>query len=135
MRIVTIIILFLLSISPVWLNMYSPRLYRIHWDIGNYKQELVNKAYELWWMRFVLMIDCENVLRDYHAIWDQWRAHWLCQMNTRRHKLPSQYYTDPMYQVEYCYKKFIWWTKFYWPSRKSNWVRCSKYSRSHFSFY
>lgn len=54
------------------------------------------------------------------------KSFWLCQMHYSFHKadvyenLPysrikeSKYLSDRKYQIETCYKKYVWWTKFYW---------------------
>jgi len=96
------------------------------------KQKMVAYAYKLWWMDFVKLIECENWNRNIKAVWDSWKAFWLCQMNTNYHKLPTEYKTNWVVQVEYCYKKRKSWTKFYWPSRIVKWVKCSTYVKDRF---
>lgn len=92
----------------------------------NERQLMVQRAYDLWWLDFVLMIECESWFNP-RAKWDSWKAHWLCQMNTRWHRLPQQYYNDREYQIEYCYQKWIGGTKFYWPTRKIKGQLCKNY--------
>ena len=58
------------------------------------KQKYVQYAYKLWGMDFVKLIECENGNRNINAIWDSWKAFWLCQINTRYHKLPNEYKFD-----------------------------------------
>ena len=96
------------------------------------KQKMVAYAYKLWWMDFVKLIECENWNRNIKAVWDSGKAFWLCQMNTNYHKLPAEYKTNWVVQVEYCYKKRKSWTKFYWPSRIVKWVKCSTYVKDRF---
>ena len=96
------------------------------------KQKMVAYAYKLWWMDFVKLIECENGNRNIKAVWDSGKAFWLCQMNTNYHKLPTEYKTNWVVQVEYCYKKRKSWTKFYWPSRIVKWVKCSTYVKDRF---
>jgi hypothetical protein len=100
----------------------------------DYKQTLVQYAYKLWGMDFVYMIECENGNWDISAVWDSWHAFWLCQMNDRYHKnFPEDYKTNWIVQVEYCYEKWKWWTKFYWPSRWVKGQRCYNYVKNRFS--
>lgn len=89
-------------------------------------------AYKLGWMDFVKLIECENWNRDINAIWDSGKAFWLCQMNTNYHKLPKDYKTNWVVQVETCYKKRKHGTKFYWPNRVIRWVKCSTYVSDRF---
>ena len=96
------------------------------------KQKMVAYAYKLWWMDFVKLIECENWNWNIKAVWDSGKAFWLCQMNTNYHKLPTEYKTNWVVQVEYCYKKRKNWTKFYWPSRIVKWVKCSTYVKDRF---
>ena len=96
------------------------------------KQKYVQYAYKLWGMDFVKLIECENGNRNINAIWDSWKAFWLCQMNTNYHKLPAEYKTSWVVQIEYCYKKRKSWTKYYWPSRIIKWQKCSSYVSNRF---
>lgn len=98
----------------------------------SYVQEFVNYAYELWWIDFVTMIECENWRWTLDWTSDWWHSHWLCMINDRWHKIPDWFYTDYKIQIDYCYQKFIWWTKFYWPSRMIKWQRCSEYVKDRF---
>lgn len=96
------------------------------------RQAIIQRAYELWWIDFVTMIECENGNWDIDARWDSSKSVWLCQMNTRWHKLPEEYYNSWRYQIDYCYEKWSNWTKFYWPDRKINWVKCKDLVRDRF---
>ncbi len=96
------------------------------------RQAIIQRAYELWWIDFVTMIECENGNWDINARWDSSKSIWLCQMNTRWHKLPQEYYDSWEYQVEYCYQKWKWWTKFYGPQRIIKWQKCYNYVKSRF---
>ena len=95
------------------------------------RQKMVQYAYKLGGMDFVTLLECESWFNPY-AIGDSWRSHWLCQINTRWHKLPAEYKTSWQTQVEYCYQKWKWWTKFYWTQRKVHWVKCSTYVKNRF---
>ena len=96
------------------------------------KQQMVQYAYELWGLDFVKMIECENWNWNISAIWDSWKAFWLCQINTRYHKLPEWFKENWRVQVEYCYNKWSTWTRFYWPSRKIKGTSCANYVSSRF---
>ena len=100
------------------------------------RQQYVQYAYKLWWFDFVKMIECENGNWSLYAVWDWWDAFWLCQMNKKYHKdIPQDYYNWVwQVQLEYCYQKWKWWTKFYGPSRIIKWVRCSEYVKDRFTF-
>ena len=96
------------------------------------RQSMVQRAYELWGIDFVLMLECENWSWDPGAKWDGGRSHGLCQMNTRWHKLPQEYYDSWEFQLEYCYQKWIGGTKFFGPWRLINGVKCSQYVKNRF---
>lgn len=96
------------------------------------KQKMVAYAYKLWWMDFVKLIECENWNRNIKAIGDSGKAYWLCQMNVNYHKLPADYKTNRVVQVEYCYKKWKSWTKFYGPQRIIKWKKCANYVSDRF---
>lgn len=97
------------------------------------KQEIVQYAYSLGGLDFVKMIECENGNWNIKAIGDSWKAFWLCQINTRYHKLPNEYKTNWRVQVEYCYEKRKNHTVFYWPDRKIKGVKCSTYVSDRFT--
>lgn len=97
-------------------------------------QKIVQYAYKLGWMDFVYVFECENWTYDMKRLGDNNHAHWICQMNDRFHKdIPSDFTTNWVVAVEYCYKKWKAWTPFYWPSRiMKNWQKCSDYVKSRF---
>jgi len=96
------------------------------------KQKYVQYAYKLWWMDFVKLIECENWNWDINAVGDSGKAFWLCQMNTNYHKLPADYKTDWVVQIETCYKKWKHGTRFYWPNRVIRGQKCSSYVADRF---
>lgn len=101
----------------------------------SYVQNIVNYAYKLWGMDFVLMLECENGSYRLDATSDRWRSRWLCMVNNRWHKdTPSEYTTSWVVAVEYCYQKWKGWTKFYGPQRKIKGQTCSNYVRNRFRF-
>ena len=97
------------------------------YESGDYRQEYVQYAYKLGWLDFVTLLECENWLWNIKAVGDHWHAHWLCQMNDLYHKIPKEYFNSRQYQIEYCYEKYKWWTKFYGPSRIIKGQKCSSY--------
>lgn len=98
-------------------------------------QNIVNYAWKLWGWDFVAVLECENWTYQLDSLWDGWHAHGACQINDRFHKdIPSDYTTNWVVAVEYCYQKWKAWTPFYWPWRMIKWVRCSEYVRSRFTF-
>lgn len=96
------------------------------------RQKMVQYAYKLGWIDFVTMMECENWNWSLSARWDGWKAYWLCQINTRYHKLPEWYLDTWQVQVEYCYEKWSTHTVFYWPNRRIKWVKCSEYVKDRF---
>lgn len=94
----------------------------------DFRQEIVQKAYDMWWLDFVALLECENGLWDTKRRWDWGAAIWLCQINTRWHKEPLQKWFDSWEtQLDVCYKKRTGHTVFYWPSRLVKWEKCSNW--------
>ena len=100
--------------------------------LDDYRQPIVKKAYQIWWMDLVIQVECENWSWNPFAVWDHWHAFWLCQMNNNYHTIPQEYSNDRWYQLEYCNQKRLWGTKFYGPSRIIKWQKCSSYVLSRF---
>lgn len=99
------------------------------------RQKYVQYAFQLWWIDFVKMLECENWNWSLTAIGDNWHAHGLCQAHDLYQKdIPSDFDTSWQRQVEYCYQKRSTWTIFYWPNRIIKWVKCSKYVDDRFTF-
>lgn len=91
------------------------------------RQAIIQKAYNMGGLEFVLMLECENGNWSINARWDHGHAYWLCQINDRYHKIPSQYFTDWEFQLDYCYQKWSSGTPFYGPTRKIKWQKCKDY--------
>jgi len=97
-------------------------------------QNYVNYAYNLWWIDFVKLIECEN------GIWDPNRVssthdYWLCQLNYKYNKnfIDSVDFSDPYKQLDYCYEKFKINPKLrYWPNRKIHGKKCTEYVSDRF---
>lgn len=120
------------GIMDVELNNSTPVIQHSGFSSEDKRQLMVQKAYNLWGLDFVLMLECENGNRNPKAVWDGGHSYGLCQMNNRWHNIPSEYYNDWKFQLEYCYKKWNTWTKFYWPSRNIHGTKCSTYVRDRF---
>lgn len=112
---------------------YDGKLVHKWFKADDEKQKMVAYAYKLWWIDFVKLIECENWNWNINAVWDNGHAFWLCQMNDLYHKLPAEYKTNRVVQVEYCYKKWKSWTKFYWPSRIVKGQTCANYVKDRFT--
>ncbi len=108
--------------SPVEQVSIQHKWYRL----DNERQFMVQRAYELGWLDFVTMIECESWFNP-NARWDSGRAYWLCQMNDRWHKVSEEYKNSWEEQLRVCYEKWKGWTKFYWPNRKINGQLCKDY--------
>lgn len=103
---------------------------------GDSRQEIVQEAYDLWGIDFVVLIECENGNRDPKATWDYGKSHWLCMLNTRWHKEPlSPSWNDWHNQLSICYTKWKRGTKFYWPQRLIWGKRCSELAKKRFYFH
>lgn len=102
-------------IEHIWFSYNDPR------------QAIIQKAYNMGGLEFVLMLECENWNWALDAVWDHGRAFGLCQMNDRYHKIPSQYFEDREFQLEYCYQKWSSGTPFYGPTRKIKGMKCKDY--------
>lgn len=97
-------------------------------------QKIVNYAWKLWGWDFVAVLECEASY-GLNQLWDNWHAHGICQVNDLYHKdIPAEYTTNWVVAVEYCYQKRSSWTKFYWPSRKIKWMKCSDYVKDRFTY-
>ena len=109
----------------------TPVIQHLWYSLDNERQAMVQKAYELGWMDFVLMIECESWFNP-KAIWDSWRAYGLCQLNNRWHKVSDEYKNSWEVQIDTCYQKRKGWTKFYGPNRKINGQACKNYVKNRF---
>ena len=92
------------------------------------RQAIVQRAYDLWGLDFVIMIECESWFNP-NAV-SKTHDYWICQLNYRYNKnfIDSDEFKDVNKQLDYCYSKRkinpkLW----YWPDRKINWVKCSEY--------
>lgn len=102
---------------------------------GDYRQEIVQEAYQLGGLDFVSLIECENGQWLTRAVGDYGKSHWLCMLNTRWHKEPfSPDWNDWRNQLSVCFEKWKWGTKFYWPQRLIWGKSCSEVAKKRFYF-
>ena len=104
----------------------TPTIQHLWFSLDDQRQLMVQKAYEIWGLDFVIMIECESWFNP-NARWDSWRAYGLCQLNNRRHKVSDEYKNSWEVQIDTCYQKWKSWTKFYWPTRRINGQFCKDY--------
>ena len=104
----------------------TPTIQHVWFSSDDQRQLMVQRAYELWWMDFVIMIECESWFNP-KAIGDSWRAYGLCQMNNRWHKVSEEYKNSWEVQIDTCYQKWKSWTKFRWPTRRISGQLCKDY--------
>lgn len=113
----------------------EPSIWHSGFLSGDYRQEIVQEAYQLGGMDFVSLIECENGNRDPKATWDYGRSRGLCQLNTRWHKEPlSPSWNDWRNQISVCFERWKSGTKFYWPSRLIWGKRCWEVVKERFYF-
>ena len=99
------------------------------------KQDMVQYAYDIWWLDLVKLIECENWNWNPFAVWDHWKAYGLCQININYHKLDNWFFDDRKVQIDQCKRLREWWSKFYWPSRiLKSWVKCYEWINNRFTF-
>ena len=111
----------------------EPSIWHSGFLSGDYRQEIVQEAYQLGGLDFVSLIECENGQWLTWAVGDWGKAYGLCQLNTRRHKEPlAPEWKDWRNQLSVCYSKWKWGTKFYWPQRLIWGKRCSEVARKRF---
>ena len=113
----------------------EPSIWHSGFLSGDYRQEIVQEAYQLGGLDFVSLIECENGQWLTGAVGDYGRIHWLCMLDTRRHKEPlSPDWNDWRNQLSVCYSKLKWGTKFYWPQRLIWGKKCWEVVKKRFYF-
>ena len=111
----------------------EPSIWHSGFLSGDYRQEIVQEAYQLGGLDFVSLIECENGQWLTGAVGDYGKSHWLCMLNTRWHKEPlSPSWNDWHNQLSICYSKWKWGTKFYWPQRLIWGKKCSEVVKERF---
>ncbi len=93
-------------------------------DIDSNATKIINYAYKIsnWDMDFILTLKAENWAFDMYKQsnvvknWIKEDSRGLCQLHRKRHKEvdTKEFWESRQYQIELCYKKYSWWTKFYW---------------------
>lgn len=113
----------------------NQKIQHLGFSPDDYRQEIVQEAYQLGGLDFVSLIECENGQWLTGAVGDYGKSHWLCMLNTRWHKEPlSPSWNDWRNQISICYSKRKWGTKFYWPSRLIWGKRCWEAVKKRFYF-
>lgn len=113
----------------------APKILHSGFATGDYRQEIVQEAYDLWGLEFVSLIECENGQWLTGAVGDYGKSHWLCMLNTRWHKEPlSPSWNDRHFQLSVCFEKRKWGTKFYWPQRLIWGKKCWEVVKKRFYF-
>lgn len=108
-----------------------------------YHKRIIQYAYDIWWLDFVKMIECENWSRNINlkTKYSTETSYWFCQMNTQRNSdiIFDKRFMDWKRQLDQC---LILWNSnhnlFHWPTRKNkqtNWMYCKDYVDDRFSFY
>ena len=110
----------------------TQHIYHSWFSSDDQRQLVIQKAYDLGWIDFVLMLECENGNWDINAVGDRGHAFGLCQLNNRWHEVTYEYKNSWEVQIETCYQKWSTWTKFYWPTRKVHGQICKDYVRNRF---
>lgn len=111
----------------------KPRIWHAGFTSGDYRQKIVQEAYDLWGLDFVSLIECENGQWLTGAVGDYGKSHWLCMLNTRWHKEPlSSDWNDWRNQISVCYRKRKTGTKFYGLQRMIWGKKCSEVVKERF---
>lgn len=107
----------------------TPAIQHLWFDSSDRRQAIVQYAYQVWGLDFVVMIECENWQRNKDAV-SRTKDYWICQLNYRYNSefINSDKFNNVYSQLDYCYEKRkinpkLW----YWPDRLIKWVKCSKY--------
>lgn len=115
-------------------ELIQPKIIHQWFARDDFKQDLIEYAYDLGWIDFVTMIECENGQRNPESI-SKTDDHWLCQLHYSYNKefIDSEEFKDPYTQLDYCYEKWkinpnLW----YWPKRKIKGQKCSDYVLNRF---
>ena len=128
----------LFGLTWVILSVEFPReiLYHRGFAEEDIRQAYVHYAYDLGWLEFVKMIECENGNRDPNKI-SKTKDYGICQLNLRYNKdfILSQNYHNIFSQIDYCYWKWKINPKLrYGPDRKIQGQKCSDYVSNRFYF-
>ena len=88
--------------------------------VDDERKWVINRAYEVWWLDFVLLLNAENwefTTNRRHIIpyYRNWKKHydwWLCWISDYYYKeiVKDSRFTDPEFQIKKCYELYKWWT-------------------------
>ena len=113
----------------------NQKIQHLGFSPDDYRQEIVQEAYQLGGLDFVSLIECENGQWLTGAVGDYGKSHWLCMLNTRWHKEPlSPSWNDWRNQISVCFEKWKSGTKFYGPQRMIWGKKCSEVVKERFYF-
>lgn len=113
----------------------EPSIWHSGFLSGDYRQEIVQEAYQIGGLDFVSLIECENGQWLTGAVGDYGKSHWLRMINTHWHKEPlSPDWNDWHNQLAVCFEKWKSGTKFYWPQRLIWGKRCGEVAKKRFYF-
>lgn len=116
--------------------MSKPTQKLIHkgYPLDSIVQDYVNYAYQLWWLEFVALNECENGWRDPHRTWDWGWSVGFCQIHWQWHKeiYDPDFKSDWQKQLNICHQKWSNGTRFYWPDRLIKGQKCSSYVQDRF---
>lgn len=125
----------LIIARPEETPLVNQKIQNLGFSPTDYRQEIVQEAYQLGGLDFVSLIECENGQWLTWAVGDWGKAYGLCQLNTRRHKEPlAPEWKDWRNQLSICYSKRKWGTKFYWPQRLIWGKKCWEVVKKRFYF-
>jgi len=88
-------------------------------------QKYVQYAYKISWndINFVATLEAENwawnMYRQSDVVknWIREDSYWFCQLHRNWHRDvvdTKEFWSDPYRQLDKCFEKYDWWTKFYW---------------------
>lgn len=114
-----------------------PKIIHQGYSLEDPRQKYVQYAYNLGWIDFVTLLECENWRWDQNRV-SKTNDHWLCQLHYKYNKkfIDSEDFKDPYKQLDYCYEKYkinpkLW----YWPNRIIKGQKCSNYVLNRFNIY
>lgn len=121
---------------PYVAQVSTSSIQHLWYSLDDTRQLMVQRAYEIWGIDLVTLIECENwswiptkqseVVKN----WIREPSFWLCQISRKYHPEivnDTRFWNDWEWQINKCEELRKWGTKFYAPQRKINWVECRKY--------
>lgn len=112
-----------------------PQIRHVWYSKEDERQQMVQYAYSLGGLPFVIMIECESAWRPF--VISSTNDYGICQLHYKYNKefINSEEYKDVYKQLDYCYEKWkinpkLW----YWPNRKIKGQTCKEYVKNRFIF-